>query len=95
MGVIIDDELSWKCHVDHVISKVSSGLTVSVLQNQLPDYVPKSIYMANVQSHLSYGISNWGPMMKKSQQNILSKQQIKCVHEIGNKCHENDLLFKK
>ena len=92
----MDEKLSWNVHVNHVISKISSGLfSIRVMQNILPGYVLKDIYFANVQSHLYYGISAWGPMINKSLLKVLIKKQERCVRCIDNKEKNPDVLFKK
>ena len=61
LGVSIDSSLTWKSHVDKVISKISP--TVGII-SRIRHYVPKSslllIYNSLILPHLSYCIEIWG-----------------------------------
>jgi hypothetical protein len=61
LGLIIDDALSWKQHIDLVISRLSS--TCYALQNirYIVSFATlRLIYLAQVQSIMSYGRIFWG-----------------------------------
>lgn len=61
LGVYLDNKLSWKRHIDYIVTKLSSATGVIY---KLKDYVPMkqliSVYHSIVGSHLQYGIVNWG-----------------------------------
>ena len=50
----------------------------------LTDKAKRLLYYGQVHSNLSYGISIWGPMLRKGQLQGLSAIQRKCVDLIGN-----------
>jgi hypothetical protein len=79
LGLIIDDKLTWKQHIEYLKKKIS--LAYFALRN-IKDTVSldalKLIYFANVHSVISYGIIFWGDsscvikvfiLQKKSYQN--------------------------
>ena len=58
MDVIFNDKLSWKSHIHHVCSKLSSGPWVLL---KLRNYVDTTIvYYALIYSCLQYCVSTWG-----------------------------------
>ena len=79
LGVIIDDNLNWEEHVDHLIKKLNSSI---VMIKRIIKFIPKSEYMkiydALFKSHLSYGISCWGGIHKSKLQGIFLVQK-RCI----------------
>jgi len=61
LGVIIDDELNWEHHIDHLKEKLNSSINII---KRIMKFIPKSeyhkLYDALFKSHLSYCISCWG-----------------------------------
>ena len=82
LGILIDETLSWKCHVAYIHKKI---LSVSGILNKmkycLPVYVKRYIYSALVNCHLNYGILLWGHA-SQSQLNLLLKDQKRAVRHI-------------
>ena len=61
LGLIIDDELSWKQQFNNVNSKLYYGIaTLRKLSNKLPTYILKLIYYSIFHSHLTYCTHIWG-----------------------------------
>ena len=61
LGVLIDNNLSWKAHVELLVSKLSRGVGVLFrLSNFLPSDTLRMLYFSLVHSHLRYGILLWG-----------------------------------
>ena len=60
LGVIIDEDLSWIPHIEHLNKKLKSCCGAI---KRIKDYIPEShyvsIYHSLFQSHLSYCISVW------------------------------------
>ena len=72
-------------HVKKLLSKLKSGLGMIRCANKyLTDKAKHMLYYGQVHSNLSYGISIWGPMLRKGQVQVLSAVQHKCVDLIGN-----------
>ena len=61
VGLIIDQELNFKPHVNHVRAKVSAALSmISRSKRHLPFDVKKLLFNALIQSHLQYAIGIYG-----------------------------------
>ncbi len=60
LGVLIDNKLNWKTHVQQTNLKISKGVGVLA---RLRHFVSKdiliSIYNAFIQPHINYGLINW------------------------------------
>ena len=66
MGVTIDDNLNWSCHINYLYSKLLANKRL--LQNAkklLTSTTLKLIYYAHIHSHLTYGLTVWGNMISK------------------------------
>ena len=54
LGLIIDDSLSWKAHIDHIISKLNTAcFVIWTLQDVMPQETLRMIYFAYVHSVMS------------------------------------------
>ena len=61
LGVIIDENLSWKSHTNILSNKMSKYAGIlNKLKNYLPLYVMRSLYFSMVGSALNYGLLTWG-----------------------------------
>jgi hypothetical protein len=66
LGSIVDSSLSWKDHINHLVTKLSAAsysiriLSVVMIQESL-----KMIYFAYVHSVMSYGIIFWGNLTNR------------------------------
>jgi hypothetical protein len=61
LGLIIDENLSWKCQIEKALIKLSSACYVmKVVTTLMGDKTLRTIYFAYVHSLLSYGIILWG-----------------------------------
>ena len=54
LGLTLDSTLSWKPHIDQLISKLNS------LKSLIPLETLRMIYFSSVHSIISYGIIFWG-----------------------------------
>ena len=61
MGLTINENLSWKSHVDKISNKISkySGVLCR-LKNFLPTNILRMIYCSIIQSNLNYSLLAWG-----------------------------------
>lgn len=67
LGVIIDDELRFDTHIDHVYSKLIKFVSIFYkLSYKLPYHCLRSIYFAFINSHIAYGIEIYANTSKKS-----------------------------
>ena len=61
LGVLLDNELSWKPHILKQCSKISSGIwALSNLRKYVSEGIMKSVYYSLIYPHLQYCISTWG-----------------------------------
>ena len=97
LGVIIQENLSWKPHIDAVCNKVSKATAIlAKLKHYLPKYVLSIIYNSLCISHMTYALSVWGAA-PKSHMNRLQKLQKKGIRHVCNakyNAHTHP-LFKK
>ena len=57
----LDECLSWRHHVNHVINKIAgTTYALSKLENLLPNKIKLTIYNSLFKSHIEYGIVAWG-----------------------------------
>jgi len=61
LGIVIDNRLNWKYHIENVTRKISKAICIlSRLKHYLPRSCLKTIYDSLVNSHLNYGLLCWG-----------------------------------
>ena len=84
LGVWIDNCLNWNQHLKQLMIKLKRNLgLLRNSKNFLPKYGMKLLYYAQFYSHLSYGISIWGCMIKKEQLNKINTLQKKAISLIN------------
>uniref|UniRef100_A0A1B6G9T4 Reverse transcriptase domain-containing protein n=1 Tax=Cuerna arida TaxID=1464854 RepID=A0A1B6G9T4_9HEMI len=76
LGVVIDQNLNWQYHIDHLSKKLASAQYVirriRTLTNEETSLVA---YHALFHSHLRYGIAAWGSTTSKNMDKILIMQK--------------------
>ena len=79
MGVILDNDLDWSCHIHELNKKLRSA---AALLSKVKYWIPKEhylkIYHALFESHLTYGISVWDGV-SDSKLNIIFIVQKHCI----------------
>ena len=61
LGVIFDETISWKPHIDSVSNKIAKYAGIlNKLKNYLPVHVLRTLYFSMIHSNLNYGILIWG-----------------------------------
>ena len=84
LGVWIDSCLNWNEHLKQLMIKLKRNLgLLKNLKNFLPKHGMKLLYYAQFYSHMSYGISIWGCMIKKEQLNKIGNLQKKAISLIN------------
>ena len=77
LGIVIDENLSFNKHIDHLIKKISPKIAVlHRLRYRLPVSSLNQIYLAIVQSTFDYCLSVWGNT---------SKQNLKAIQCLQNR----------
>ena len=96
LGVIIDNNLSWKEHIRHICRKVSKGIAIIIkLRPLLSQDAIKSMYYSFVYPYFTYCNHIWGCSSKTSLNRlfILQKKAIRILCHAKNRAH-TDPLFK-
>jgi len=74
--VIIDNNLSWKRHIDHVAIKISRTVgLICKLRYFLPRHTLLTIYRSLVTPYLTYGMMAWGQAYKSHLEKLLQIQK--------------------
>ena len=84
LGIIMDDELTWKFHIIELRKKLNRTIGMLFkMKNIAPLRVLHSLYYALFHSHLSYGICVWGNATKEALQ-PLDIAQNKIIRILSN-----------
>ena len=97
LGVIIDNNLNWKLHIKQINLKLSKGIGVLYkLRHLVPKQSLKTLYSSFIQSHVLYGILNWG-CAKKTTLEPLKRNLRKAVRVINfaNYTAHSEPIFKR
>ena len=72
LGVIVDDQLNWKTHLDSIVTKVSNGIgMIRRMKAFVPQMTLISVYNANILPHFDYCSLVWDTCSN----NLLGKLQ--------------------
>ena len=75
LGVHIDANFTWECHVNKLSKKVSSGISaIKRIRHTVPYKTLLAIYNSLVQPHLDYCSSVWGSCSKSLSQKLQKLQ---------------------
>jgi hypothetical protein len=86
LGVVIDDKLCWKSHIDYVRDKVAKGVgMIKMCYSCLPKQCMLAVYHSFVLPFLQYGIVFWGTTYSTYLLPLLVLQK----HSIRLICHVN------
>lgn len=95
LGVWIDSNFTWECHIQHLTEKLSRlCYAFRVLTKVTPMAVLKSVYFAYIHSILSYGIIIWGTSPKAVQILKLQKRIIKIIKQVPIRSNSRE-IFKE
>ena len=97
LGIFIDENLSWKDHVNYVTTKVRKLIfKFYELRNVLNIKVLKMIYYSLVESIINYGLVVWGYARKTAMSalEVAQKYVIKIMY-FKNKRYPTGLLFQE
>ena len=99
LGVWLDKALDWTVHTNKLLMKIQRNAHLLYRsKNLLSLHAKKILYFTQIYSHISYGISIWGPMASKSCLNIISRTQKNCIQCVNTKEKEpflslNDIIL--
>lgn len=97
LGVVIDDKLSWKPHINYLRKKVAK--CVGVMQrasHALNQNALLKLYNSFVMSYLTYCIEIWGNSYRSNLLPLvtLQKKAIRIVHRVKFREHTNPLFLR-
>ena len=76
LGVLVDQHLSWKYHIDSVVTKISKNVgLIAKLRHSVPRPILLNIYKSLVHPYLTYGLAAWGQACKTYLNKILILQK--------------------
>ena len=96
MGVIIDNKLTWKNHIQHITNKISKSIAILwLLRHRFHKNILKTIYMSLVFKKKNYWNLIWGGACKTSLDSLylLQKKAIRIVNNSEYLAH-TDPIFK-
>ena len=89
LGVLIDECLSWKNHIDCVSKTISRNIGImNKLKHFIPDCILYTLYCTLVLPYLNYGIVIWGKNCKTYLEKLLKLQKW-AIRTVAN-CHYRD-----
>ena len=97
LGVIIDENLTWKNHIDAISKNISRNIGIlSKLKHFVPEYILYSLYCTLVLPYINYGILIWGNTYKTYLDKIfkLQKWAIRTISSEHYRCHTGPLFIK-
>ena len=92
VGLMVNEKMSYKLHVDHVISKMRSGMFALKSNKQLPNGAKKNIYFSCIHSHIGYAGLILGTAPDSCTRQI-AITQIKALRILSNE--SSDPLYKR
>jgi hypothetical protein len=97
LGVFFDPQLSFKCHVELIISKVSRALFIlRTVKNILTPNALKSLYYSLIHCHLIYASPIWSICNQQLQNDLFKKQKLAIRAISGLKYNDHtEPFFKK
>ena len=96
LGVLIDDKLNWKMHINDISGKISRGIAIIVKARKLINTESlKCLYYSFIYPYLTYGNQIWGSTYKSNLEKIyvLQKKAMRIITGSPPRCH-SEPLFK-
>ena len=96
LGVLIDNRLTWKQHIQFISNKISKSIALlRLLRYKFPKRILKMIYMSLVYSYINYCNLIWGSAYKSVLEplHILQKKAIRIVNN-SNYLDHTESIFK-
>ena len=96
LGILIDNNLSWKYHIDYISSKVSKGIgMIARLRNLIPLATLLNIYHSLIEPYISYGLIAWGEAanIHLNKVLILQKRALRLMCFADSKAHSSPILY--
>ena len=90
LGVLIDNHLSWKYHIDYIAVKISKIVGVICgLRHFVPFCTLRSIYQSLILPYLTYGLTAWGQAANAHLNKLLllQKRAIRLMYFLNPRTH--------
>ena len=97
LGITIDQNLTWRKHIDELSKKCSRSIGILYKVRQfLPETALLSLYYTMFLSHINYGITVWGSASEteKERIHILQKRALRAISNSEYRCASNPLFIK-
>ena len=97
LGVLLDDKLTWKAHIDHICNKLSKMCGVfSKLRYSTNLALLKSVYYALVASHLQYCYLVWGNAAESvlNPLKVIQNRIIRIISFAPFNCHNVSAMYE-
>ena len=76
LGIMLDEHLSWRYHIDYISSKMSRSLfSIKQMKNTLPHTCLINLYNALIHPYINYGLQIWGNARQKYLNKIFRLQK--------------------
>ena len=95
LGVIINNRLNWKNHLDHICTKVSKNIDIILKARRVFDKrTLLSLYYSLIYTYLTYCIQVWGSTYQShlSQLVILQKKIVRIILGVPPRTHTDPLF---
>lgn len=95
LGIIVDDKLSWKLHVDNVCKIISRNIGIlNKVKLFFPSRILLNLYSTLVLPYLNYGILAWGTCGNTQLNRILllQKKAMRIICHTNFRAHTNELF---
>ena len=96
LGVIVDNKLSWKCHIDSICKTISRNIgVIKRLKTCLPMYSLFMLYSSLILPYLNYGLLAWGNTHQSFLDRLLllQKRIIRIICDSTARSHTDPLFF--
>ena len=83
LGLLIDENLSWKNHIYTLTTKISKTVgLIAKLRHIVPNRTLLDIYKSLIAPYITYGLTSWGTASKTLLNNILvlQKRVLRLIH---------------
>ena len=97
LGIIIDNQLTWKWHINYIAGKIARGIGMLIKARQFLNKVGlMSLYYSFIYPYLTYCNHIWGATYKTRLKRlvILQNKAIRVLAQAGNRT-SSDPLYKK
>ena len=96
LGLHIDEQMSWKIHVNHLYKTLSrnSGV-IHKLKSILPKGILLLMYSTLILPYLNYGVLAWGNSLKTNLEKLylIQKRVLRIICNVSFRTHTNPLFY--